>query len=208
MSNINIAVLLSGRGSNFKAINEAIKQKTIKDASIVTVISDKPHAEGLLYAKENNIETVTVDPADFPTREQFDEVVLGITQPLNIGLICLAGYMRIVSKVLIDVYEGKIMNIHPSLLPAFPGLHAQKQALNHGVRVSGCTVHFVDNGLDTGPIILQRAVPVFPDDSEHTLSERILKEEHILYPKAVALYTKGLLNIEGRSVKILHGYKE
>ena len=203
MASVNIVVLLSGRGSNFRAINEAIKQKVINGASIAAVISDKPYAEGLLYAKENKIEAISLNPQEYATREKFDGEILKIAQSLDASLICLAGYMRIVSKVLVDAYYGKMMNIHPSLLPSFPGLHAQRQALNYGVRVSGCTVHFVDNGLDTGPIIVQRSVPVFADDSEHTLSARILKEEHILYPKAVALYTKGLLYIEDRSVKIL-----
>ncbi len=208
MPNMNIAVLLSGRGSNFRAINEAIKQKLITDASVVTVISDKPYAEGLVYARENNIETVVLDPKTYSSREKFDEEILRIARSLDVGLICLAGYMRIVSGVLVDAYYGKIMNIHPSLLPAFPGLNAQKQALNYGVRVSGCTVHFVDKGMDTGPIILQRAVPVFADDNDHTLSERILKEEHVLYPRAVALYAKGVLRIEGRTVKILQEISE
>ncbi|MDR0453863.1 MAG: phosphoribosylglycinamide formyltransferase [Deferribacteraceae bacterium] len=208
MSNTNIATLLSGRGSNFRAINEAIKHGGIKDASIAVVISDKPNAEGLLYARNNKIEVFTLNPELYDTREDYDEEILRIVQQFNIGLICLAGYMKIVSKVLLNAYSGKIMNVHPSLLPAFPGLHAQKQALNYGVRISGCTVHFVDSGLDAGPIILQGTVPVFSDDNEHTLSERILKEEHLIYPKAVGLYTKGLLSIQGRTVKILQEHSK
>ena len=208
MSNTNITILLSGRGSNFRAINKAIEQKKIKNASIVAVISNKPYAEGLSYAKDNNIETFVLDPKMYPTREKFDEEVLRITQSFDTGLICLAGYMRILSNVLVDAYPVKIINIHPSLLPAFPGMNAQKQALNYGVRFSGCTVHFVDHGLDTGPVIIQQVVPIFPDDSEYTLSERILKEEHLLYPKAVGLFTKGLLHIDGRTVKILQELNE
>jgi phosphoribosylglycinamide formyltransferase-1 len=207
----NIAILLSGRGSNFIAIKEAIDSGVITTAQISCVIGNKFVAQGLSTAQNFGINTFFIDPATHKddngklNRKAYDTDILKILKSRNVDLICLAGYMMVVSDVLVDEYYGRMINIHPSLLPAFPGLNAQKQALDYGVRVSGCTVHFVDKGVDTGPIIMQATVPVYGDDNEYTLSQRILKEEHCIYTKAVALYTGGYLKIDGRIVKIVGG---
>lgn len=198
---MNIAVLLSGRGSNLQALHRAVESGEIQGASISCVISDK-EAAGLVYARENGIKSFYLPPKDFASRQDYDRRILEILEAGKADLICLAGYMRLLSDVLIDAYEGKILNVHPSLLPAFPGLDAHKQALEYGVKLSGCTVHFVDGGLDTGPVILQQSVTVYSDDTVETLSERILKEEHKLYPKAVSLYVEGKLQLKGRTVTI------
>lgn len=197
-----IAVFISGRGSNFMALHENIKKGIIKDAEISVVFSNKEDAKGLDYAKKENIEVIVIPSKDYSNRQEYDKKIVEVLKPYNIDLICLAGYMRIVTPELIKAYENKIINIHPALLPSFKGLHAQKQALEYGVKYSGCTVHFVDDGMDSGAIILQKVVEVYDDDTEDTLSERILKQEHIAYSEAVSLITSGKVVINGRKVSI------
>ena len=197
-----IAVFISGRGSNFMALHENIKKGIIRDAEISVVFSNKEDAKGLDYAKKENIEVIVIPSKDYNNRQEYDKKIVEALKPYNIDLICLAGYMRIVTHELIKAYENKIINIHPALLPSFKGLHAQKQALEYGVKYSGCTVHFVDDGMDSGAIILQKIVEVYDDDTEDTLSERILKQEHIAYSEAVSLLTSGKVVINGRKVSI------
>jgi phosphoribosylglycinamide formyltransferase-1 len=197
-----VAVLLSGRGSNF----EAIYQNSLKpDANfeVIVVISDKKDARGLERAREFGLKAFHVSPKKLKPKELYEGKILEILKTNNVELICLAGYMRIVGETLLSAYEGRMINIHPALLPSFPGLHGQKQALDYGVKVSGCTVHFVDAGVDTGPIILQKSVEVKEDDTEETLSQRILKQEHQLYSKAVTLFFENRLQIQERRVIIL-----
>ena len=179
-----IAILISGRGSNMIALAEAVLDGRIPNAEIAVVISDQANAAGLGKAKELGIETLIVERRGRPRIEHDRELVEAL-QARRIDLVCLAGYLRVLSPEFIAAYRGRILNIHPSLLPFFPGLDAQKQALNHGARVSGCTVHFVDETLDGGPIIAQRSVPVRKDDTVQSLSQRILIEEHQLYPEGV-----------------------
>lgn len=187
---LRLAVLASGRGSNLQALIDAIEKGEIP-AQIAVVISDNPGVQALERAEKHNIPTCTVLRQDYATRELFEQSILDIINENKCDLVCLAGFMRILSPYFIANCKVKIINIHPSLLPAFPGLHAQKQALDYGVKFSGCTVHFVDEGMDTGPIILQAVVPVLEDDTEDTLSQRILKEEHRIYPEAVKLIVQG-----------------
>jgi len=194
-------VLASGRGSNFQSIIDAISNKRLS-AEIAVLVTDNPSAFAIERAKRYGIECLVLDPKEFGSR---DEYYTRISQELtkrNTGLVVLAGFMRIVGKPLIDAFPHKIMNIHPALLPAFPGLHGQKQALEYGVKISGCTVHFLDEGMDTGPVIIQAAVPVYQDDTEETLSERILYLEHQIYPEAIRLFSEGRLEVEGRTVRI------
>jgi len=195
-----LGVLISGRGSNLLAIIKAIEGKRL-NAKIACVISDKESAGGLKIAREHNIEALFLDPKGLK-REEYDRLIVKELKKRDVSLVCLAGFMRIISPFFVKEYKGRIMNIHPALLPSFPGLSAQKQALEYGVKVSGCTVHFVDEGCDTGPIIIQKAVYVKPDDTEETLSERILKEEHKIYPAAIRLFSEGRLKIIGRRVII------
>lgn len=194
-----LAVLASGRGSNLQALIDAIEEGKIR-AEIAVVISDNPEAQALNRADKYGIPAVSVQRRNFTTREFFEKQILDIIEEKKCDLICLAGFMRILSSYFINNSEAKIINIHPSLLPSFPGLDAQKQALDYGVKFSGCTVHFVDEGMDSGPIILQAVVPVYDDDTEDTLAERILKEEHRIYPEAVKLIAEGKVKIEGRRV--------
>lgn len=202
MKKKRIAILLSGRGSNFEAIYRAINEGKI-DAEIGIVISNKEDARGLLKAKEFGLETLFLNPKEFSSREEYDLKIAEEIEKRDIDLICLAGWMRILTPPFVQRFRNRIMNIHPALLPSFPGLEAQKQALEHGVRFSGCTVHFVNEEVDAGPIILQAVVPVFQNDTVETLSERILKEEHRIYPEAVKLFVEGKLRIEGRRVIIM-----
>ncbi len=197
-----IAVLLSGRGSNFEAIykNSLLKNSNFK---IVLVISDKKKAKGFEKAKSLNIPALYIRPRDYSSKEEYEKHLITILKENNVELICLAGFMRIISPVLIKEYCERIINIHPSLLPLFPGLDAQKQALDAGVEKSGCTVHFVDEGVDSGPIILQAEVSIKSDDTENSLSSRILKEEHRIYSEAIRLFFLKKLKIENRKVKIL-----
>ncbi|UCH95109.1 MAG: phosphoribosylglycinamide formyltransferase [Candidatus Aminicenantes bacterium] len=196
-----VAVLLSGRGSNF----EAIYRNSLKpDANfeVKAVISDKKDARGLQRARDFGLNAFHVSPKKLKPKEVYEGKILEILKAHHVELICLAGYMRIVGETLLSAYEGRIMNIHPALLPSFPGLDGQKQALDHGVKVSGCTVHFVDAGVDTGPIILQKPVEVKEDDTEASLSQRILTEEHKLFSKAITLFFENRLKIQGRKVII------
>ncbi len=178
-----IAILLSGRGSNFQAIHRAILRGEVK-AEIVCVVSNLPDAAGLTYAREQGLSVYALSSKGL-SRETFDQQVLAILQEHQVELVCLAGYMRLLSPGFIQAFPGRILNIHPSLLPSFPGLDAQKQAFQHGVKITGCTVHLVDEGLDTGPILAQASVPVLCEDTVETLSARILTEEHKLYPLAL-----------------------
>src|SRR5512141_2971046 len=197
-----IAVFLSGRGSNFMAIREAVERGAI-DAEIALVLSDKADAPGLLKARDWGLETLFLDPKLFATREDFDRAVIGEVQGRRIDLVCLAGYMRVLTPALCDAFQYRIITIHPALLPSFPGLHVQQKAIDWRVRFSGCTVHFVAAEVDMGPIILQAVVPVLQDDTEETLAARILVEEHKIYPEAVGLYFEGRIEVRGRRVFIL-----
>jgi len=180
-----IAILISGRGSNMVALADAVRGGTIPNAEVAIVISDKRDAAGLESAIERGIETRVIERGA-RTRQHHDREIVSALASRQIDLVCLAGYMRVLSSEFIDAYRGRILNIHPSLLPQFPGLDAQRQALEHGAKVSGCTVHFVDETLDGGPIVMQREVPVNDDDTVENLSARILVEEHKLYAEAVA----------------------
>jgi len=198
---INIGVLASGRGTNLQAIIEAIKEGKI-EGRISIVISDNPDAYALKRAKQNNIETEYINFKSFKNREDYDKEIMECLKEKDIDLVVLAGYMRILSPYFIRTYKNRIINIHPALLPSFPGLHAQRQAVEYGVKISGCTVHFVDEGVDSGPVILQKAVEVKDNDTEESLAERILKEEHQIYPRAIQLFCQGRLIIKGRKVFI------
>lgn len=201
MVKLNLAVLVSGRGTNLQAIIDAIEVGKL-DAEITVVISDKPAAPALDRARQHGIPAIVVRPKEYANKQDYEAAVLKHLEAANAELIVLAGYMRLVGPTLLAAYKYRIMNIHPALLPAFPGLDAQQQALDYGVKVTGCTVHFVDDGMDTGPIILQAAVPVIDSDTVETLAARILELEHQLYPRAIALYAAGRLNIAGRRVMI------
>jgi phosphoribosylglycinamide formyltransferase-1 len=200
-----VGVLASGRGTNLQAIIDAIDAGKL-DAQIAVVISNKKDALALERARKHGLPSVFLDPAPFTgrpdSREAYDRALLDVLRQHDVELVLLAGYMKIVTPVLVKAYENRMMNIHPALLPSFPGLDAQKQALAHGVKVSGCTVHFVTEGVDEGPIIVQAAVPVLEDDTPETLAARILQEEHKIYPKAVQLYAEGRLQVDGRVVRI------
>jgi len=192
-----IAVLISGRGSNLQSIIDAVASGRL-EASIAVVISNRAEAPGMLRAREAGIETLHLSPADYSDRDAYDRAILDAVTARGVDLICLAGFMRLVGPPLLETYSNRILNIHPSLLPAFPGVHAQRRALEHGVRVSGATVHLVTNELDGGPIILQSAVPVLANDTADTLSARILVEEHRIYPEAIALVLAGGWSLDGR----------
>ncbi|MDO9289454.1 MAG: phosphoribosylglycinamide formyltransferase [Thermodesulfovibrionales bacterium] len=198
---LKAGVLASGRGSNFQAIIDAIEKGNLK-ASIELLITDNPSAFAIERARKHNIKYLFINPREFAAKDVFFSRIADELKAKGVELVILAGFMRIVRKPLIAAFPGRIMNIHPALLPAFPGLHGQKQALDYGVKISGCTVHFVDEGMDTGPVIIQAAVPVLPDDTEDTLSERILGFEHRIYPEAVRLFAEGRIEIDGRKVKI------
>ena len=196
-----VGVLASGRGSNLQALLDACGTPSYP-ARIVVVISDREHAPALDRARAAHIEALWINPKDFADRESFSLALVRELQARKVGLVCQAGFMRILSAGYVQAFAGRALNIHPSLLPAFPGLHPQRQALDHGVRVSGATVHFVEEGVDSGPIVLQESVPVEPGDTEATLSARILVAEHRLYPEAVRLFAEGRLEIVGRRVRI------
>jgi len=195
----NLAVLLSGRGSNMVALADAVSQGRIPDAKIAIVISDQAKAPGLGKAYELGLKTLVIERRG-RSREDHDRDLVAALQAENVDLVCLAGYMRLLSPYFITAYPNRILNIHPSLLPAFPGIEAQKQALEHGVKWTGCTVHFVDESIDGGPIVAQRLAAVLNDDSVETLSARILEQEHQLYPEAVALVLSGEYKVTGRRV--------
>ncbi|MDA0755830.1 MAG: phosphoribosylglycinamide formyltransferase [Crenarchaeota archaeon] len=202
----NLGILISGRGSNMESILKAIKKQKIPINPAV-VISNKSSAKGLAIAKKMGIQTAVIDSSKYKgNRLKFDKEVISTLRKYKVtptnGLVCLAGFMRIISPQFIKEYKNKILNIHPALLPAFPGLDAQKQAIAFGAKYSGCTVHFVDDGVDTGPIIIQEIVKISNKDTEITLTKKILSKEHEIYPKAVELFAKNKLSIKGRKVKI------
>jgi len=194
-----IGVLLSGRGSNFEALADSVAAGRIPDAEIAIVISNRENAPGIEKARGRGIPTQVI-PSRGLEREPYDKLVIAALEEKNVDLVCLAGYMRLLSPAFVAAYRGRILNIHPSLLPAFPGLESQRQAIEHGAKFSGCTVHFVDENLDAGPIILQAAVPIRDDDTPETLSERVLKEEHRIYTEAVRIVLEGRYRMEGRRV--------
>jgi phosphoribosylglycinamide formyltransferase-1 len=196
-----IAVFLSGRGSNFRAIFEAVEAGKVK-GYVEVVISDTPDANGLSFARAQGIPCAVFQKSRNQSRTEYFEEIIEELDRRKIDLIVLAGFMKVLSSNIIRRYRNRIINIHPALLPAFPGVHAQKQALDYGVKYSGCTVHFVDEGVDTGPIVIQEAVPVLEDDTEDTLSDRILEQEHRIFPRAVQLFCEERLEVKGRRVFI------
>ena len=198
---LRVGLLASGRGSNLKALLDAGSRPDYP-ARVVVVVSDREDARALARARAAGVSSLFVNPKDHGDRAAYDAVLTKTLEHHEVGLVCLAGFMRILSSVFVRAWQGRLMNIHPSLLPAFPGLHAQRQALDHGVRIAGATVHFVDEGVDTGPIVLQAAVPVEATDTEETLAARILIEEHRIYPEAVRLFAEGRLHVTGRQVSI------
>lgn len=193
----NLGILLSGRGSNFEAIAKNVASGKISHARIAIVISNRPDAAGIEVAKELGLETLVI-PSKGKAREDHDREVVTALQQHNVALICLAGYMRLLSPWFVKQFPHKILNIHPSLLPAFPGLEAQEQAFAYGVKVSGCTVHFVDEELDHGAIIVQKTVPVLDTDDEHSLAARILEQEHVAYSEAIDIVLGGSFQVVGR----------
>ncbi len=205
MKKVKIGILVSGRGSNLQAIIDNI-EKGLLSAEIVVVISDQADAYALERARINNVPAVHVSSKGYRgKREEYDALLVKELQKHNVELVCLAGFMRIITPTLINAFTNRILNIHPALLPAFPGLHVQKAALEHGVKFSGCTVHLVDEGMDTGPIIIQAVVPILDNDTEDSLSGRILKQEHKIYSRAIQLYAEGRLRTEGRRVVVING---
>ncbi len=190
MERLPLGVLASGRGSNFQAIIDSIEAGRL-NAVVKLLVVDNAGAFAVERARKHSIEHLCLDPGDFTTKDDFFRRITEELKARSVGLVVLAGFMRVVRKPLIDAFPNRIMNIHPALLPAFPGLHGQKQAVDYGVRISGCTVHFVDEGMDTGPVIIQAAVPVSPNDTEESLSERILKLEHRIFPEAIRLFSEG-----------------
>lgn len=197
---IRIGVLISGSGSNLQAILDACANGRI-DGQVAAVISDKADAYGLERARKAGVEAIFLDPAESATKHAYNVRIAETLRERAVDLVCLAGYMRLVRKPVLEAFAGRILNIHPSLLPAFVGLDAQKQALEYGVKMAGCTVHFVTEGMDEGPIVLQAAVPVQDDDTVESLRDRILKEEHRIYPEAIQLFAQGRLIVEGRRVR-------
>ncbi|MDA8238883.1 MAG: phosphoribosylglycinamide formyltransferase [Nitrospiraceae bacterium] len=201
MGHLGIGVLASGRGSNFQSIIDAVERGYLR-VTLRVLITDNPAAFAIERAKNHGIEHLVMRPKQFASREDYFERIAAEMKRREVGLVVLAGFMRIVGKPLINAFPGRIMNIHPALLPSFPGLHGQRQALDYGVKISGCTVHFVDEGMDTGPVIIQAAVPVRDDDTEDSLSARILAFEHKIYPEAIRLFSEGRLSVAGRRVVV------
>jgi phosphoribosylglycinamide formyltransferase-1 len=195
--NRRLGILISGRGSNLQAIIDAVQERRL-DAQIAVVISNRADAPGLARARECGLETRCISHRDFAVRDDFDRALVADLRARDVGLVCLAGFMRLIGAPMIDAFPNAILNIHPSLLPAFPGVDAQRQAFEHGVKVTGVTVHLVTPDLDAGPIVIQRSVPVRDDDTVATLSARILVEEHRAYPQAIALLLDGAWRLEGR----------
>ena len=208
---LRVAVLASGRGSNLQAIIDAIEAGTVH-AKIVAVISNKKDSPALERARRHGLSSLFVDPKPYAgrpdSREAYDRELLDVLLQHDVELVLLAGYMKIVTKILVEAFTNRMMNIHPSLLPSFPGLEVQKKAIEWGCKLAGCTVHFVTEGVDEGPIILQAAVPILDDDSPDTLAVRILAQEHKTYPRAVHLFAEGRLRVEGRRVLIQAGKPE
>lgn len=203
-NDFKIAVLVSGRGTNLQALIDSIERGELP-ARIVLVLSNKAEAPALAKGEKHSIEAVFLDPKSHPSKAAYDLAMVQLLQSRSIDMICLAGFMRILGKEFIQAFAGKIVNIHPSLLPAFPGLHPQRQALEYGAKFSGCTVHFVDETVDGGPVILQSVVPIYDTDDEETLSQRILEQEHVIYPKAIRMLVENQLHIAGRRVLSLKG---
>jgi phosphoribosylglycinamide formyltransferase-1 len=204
---VPIGVLISGSGTNLQAIIDAIEANKL-DATIQIVLSNRADAYGLTRAKNHGISTEVLDHKQFRSREAFDQKVVDLLNARSVELVVLAGFMRLLSPVFVKAYSNRIMNIHPALLPSFPGLNVQKKAVEHGVRFSGCTVHFVNEECDEGPIIIQAVVPVFPDDTEQSVAARILQQEHRIYPRAIQLYSEGRLHVQGRKVFVDNLKKE
>jgi len=202
LSKLRLGVLASGRGSNLQSIMDAAAAGRI-DAEVVVVISNNEGAFALERARKTGIAAEFVDPRGFSSKEDYETMLVGILKRHGVDLVCLAGYMRLVGGVMLEAFPNRIMNIHPALLPSFPGLHGQKQAWEYGVKFSGCTVHFVDEGVDTGPVIIQAVVPVLEDDTVDSLSARILVQEHRIYPEAIRLFAAGRLKINGRKIQVL-----
>lgn len=198
---LRLGCLASGGGSNLQAIIDRCRDGSLP-AEISVVISNKPDSGALQRARRAGIPALCIDHRNYPSREDFDRAVVAALIEAGVELIVLAGFMRLISDVFLDAFPGRIMNIHPALLPAFPGLHVQRKALEYGARVTGCTVHFVDGGVDTGPIVIQAVVPILDDDTEESLSARILEQEHRIYPRAIELFAQGRLRIDGRRVRI------
>jgi phosphoribosylglycinamide formyltransferase-1 len=198
---LKLAVLISGSGSNLQSIIDNIEKGTLK-AVIKIVISNNPQAFGITRAQKHDLPVAVIKHEDFKTRDNFDTELIRILNTHEVDLIVLAGFMRILTPDFLKAFPQKIINIHPALLPSFPGIHGQKKAFEYGVKFSGCTVHFVDEGIDSGPIIIQSVVPVFEDDTEESLAGRILKEEHRIYPQAIQFFAAGRIKITGRKVRI------
>jgi phosphoribosylglycinamide formyltransferase-1 len=208
MKKIRIGVLVSGRGSNLQAVIDNIEHGRLA-AEIAVVISDQADAYSLERAGKHNIPAVHISAKGYKgKRDAYDALLVQELQKRGVELVCLAGFMRIITPVLIAAFPHRILNIHPSLLPAFPGLHVQKKALEHGVKFSGCTVHFVDEGMDTGPIIIQAVVPILGNDTEESLSTRILQQEHKIYSRAIQLFAEGRLKVENNRVSVIGGITE
>jgi phosphoribosylglycinamide formyltransferase-1 len=198
---LQLAVLASGRGSNFDVLCQAIERRDL-DADIKVIISDKENAPALDKARKRNIEAVYLNPRSYSNRDEYETELVKLIKGYQVTVVALAGYMRLVGSVLLEHFPYRIVNIHPALLPAFPGLQAQQQAVDYGVRYSGCTVHIVDAGMDTGPILMQAVVPVLPDDNGDTLAQRILVEEHQIYWRSLQLLAEGRVYIDGRKAVI------
>ncbi|MEA4925027.1 MAG: phosphoribosylglycinamide formyltransferase [Syntrophomonadaceae bacterium] len=198
---LKLAVLASGRGSNFIALNEAIQAGKL-NADICVLISDRAEAPALNKARDLGVKAVHINPRNYSSRDEYEAEVVKILKAREIDIVVLAGYMRLVGRVLLQAYKLRVLNIHPALLPSFVGLHAQRQAVEYGVKFSGCTVHLVDEGMDSGPIIMQAVVPVQPDDTEDMLADRILGQEHRVYSEVLQLLAEGRIWVEGRIVHI------
>jgi phosphoribosylglycinamide formyltransferase-1 len=198
---LKLGVLASGGGTNLQSIINQCQQQKI-DAEIVLVLCNNPGAGALTRAEQAGLPNVCINHRDFDKRENFDQAVVAALREAGVELVVLAGFMRIISETFLEAFPQRIINIHPALLPAFPGMHVQKKALDYGARFSGCTVHFVDNGVDTGPIIIQAVVPILEDDDEESLSARILQQEHLIYPRAIQLFSEDRIKLDGRRVLI------
>ena len=197
----SIAVFISGSGSNLQSIIDAIHDRRVS-ARIAVVLSNEPDAYGLVRAQQHGIPTAVVNHRDYKSRQEFEAAVLAVLEESPVDLICLAGFMRLLTPDFLRRFPHRVINIHPALLPSFPGTHGQRDAFNYGVRFSGCTIHFVDDGVDTGPIIMQAVVPVLPDDDEERLKARILAQEHRIYPQVIQFFAEGRVTVAGKKVAI------
>jgi phosphoribosylglycinamide formyltransferase-1 len=200
-SKLRLGVLASGGGTNLQAIIDRCQDGSL-DATIALVLTNRPDAGALERARQAGIPTACVRHRDFASRDEFDHAMIEALQAAGVELVVLAGFMRIITQSFLDAFPHRVINIHPALLPAFPGLHVQQQAIDYGARFSGCTVHFVDSGVDTGPIIIQAVVPILPDDTADRLAERILEQEHQIYPRAIQLIAEGRVHVRGRLVTV------